>query len=186
MIPRLPTRDRRALTLVALAVCALAPVWAWANARDARGELSAARAAHDAVLAQAQRWDRLVATAPVAGEAWRPESDLVARVGHAMRAAGLGPDALTRLNVSDPQPTRDPALRRQSVAISVEGVTPGDAARFLVEWTVAEPQWTVRSVRMQRRQPRRGDSGDPGWTALIAVEAVYIHTESGRGPGDRS
>lgn len=175
-------RDRSAIALVLAALCLSAPIVSWRALRDARRDAESALSEYETAAAQARRLGALRAAAAVVGDRWRPEPDLVARVSASLHAAGVDPGSLTRLSTSNPRRDHDSAHMRQSATLTVEGVTPADAARFLAEWRAAEPQWSVRSLRLQRQAQRRGDAGDPGWTALLTIETLYLEEPSGVEP----
>ncbi|MBL0922086.1 MAG: hypothetical protein IBJ10_08145 [Phycisphaerales bacterium] len=151
------------------AACICAPALGWRALSNARAELSAASTLHGETIANARKLDGLSRRRAVLSDQPRPEPDLVSRIGAQMSGAGLDPAQVSRVNVSAPQPVGDGALRRQTAGVTMSLATPGDLARWLSAWSVAEPAWTVVSVRLDRA----GRSSGPPYTAALTLESLH-------------
>lgn len=176
---RFGPKDRRAALLVAITslVCAFA-LSRRASVSAAR-DAGAARADHAAMLAEARRALDLASQRPIIADRPRPEPDLVARVGSALAEAGISPDKLARLTLSEPRAVAASAggnsrgaptgLKSQSATLAVESVTAGDAARALTRFREAEPLWTVKSIRLDHV----GKDGDL-YDVTAVIESVHL------------
>jgi len=165
----LGTRERALITAALVAACLCAPALGWRAMSAARAELSAASATYSQTIANARKLEGLAQRKAVLSDQPRPEPDLVARIGAQMRGAGLDPAQVSRVNVSAPQPVGDGALRRQTASVTMSLASPGDLVRWLSAWSIAEPAWTVVSVRLDRA----GRASGPPYTAALTLESLH-------------
>jgi hypothetical protein len=158
--------------LIAATLCVA--LWARMTSSRAAGAALAAEAALNDVAVQARELGRLRAERAVVEERPRPEPDLVARLESQLQAAGIAPRAMAQLNSGAPSPLgRESGYRRRTVGVTIEGVSPEQAARFLLNWRAAEPLWSVRSVRLQH-DARQGDGGETAYTCFVTLENVHL------------
>ena len=160
--------------LIAAALCLIA-----AQLR----RVSVARQQHESVtvaLAQLQRDAERVIELRTKRDviAWRerPKTDVLALVNAALVDAGIPADRLQGIGegvdtaVASPQGA-EPALRRQSLAISLERLTPVQVGRFLERWESVQDQWSSGRLELTHRR----DQNEPELYELrLHISAVYL------------
>ncbi len=110
--------------------------------------------------------------------AWRerPKTDVLAIVNAALVDAGIPADRLQGIGegvdtaVASPQGA-EPVLRRQSLAISLERLTPVQIGRFLERWESAQDQWSSGRLELTHR---RDQNESELYDLRLHISAVYL------------
>lgn len=171
-------------------VCALAVAGSTCVIAVQAHRLSVARQRHDAAIStleqlqgDASKVIELRAKRDFVAPRERPRADVLALVNAAMVDAGIPTNRLQGIAEGVDTPvtnTRgsDWALRRQSLAISFEGLAPAQIGLFLERWDRVQNQWSAGRLELtHRRDPSQRDLYD----LRLHISAVYLAgSESGR------
>lgn len=145
--------------------------------------LSAARQRHEGALATLAQLERdagevmqLRARREVIAWRQRPTTDVLALVNAALIEAGIPTNRLQGIGEGADTPLGNsaadaPALRRQSMAVSLEGLTPSQIGMLLEKWQLAQDQWTAERLELtHRRDAKQADLYD----LRLHISAVYL------------
>lgn len=140
-----------------------------------RAAAASADAEHRALLlaaADARQVLQLRASTARIGDAQRPSQDVISRVNQALAVAGIPARTLTDLREEgdvaiDAGP---PELRRQTVAATLEPITLDQLGRFLEEWRLSQPLWTVTRIDIGHK----GKDDEPTLTCRLVFGATYL------------
>ena len=165
------------LGAAAIATVALQVRWL----RGAAEERSRAESRLAATVSMVREKERLEGERERVSASRRPEQDVIARVNSVLVGIGLDPSAFR-----GQQPEADARLpgaaggeglayRRQSVRLSLAGLSPARLGRFLEAWRRDHPMWTPVRIDLQRRQGDGASEDAPGrYDATVVVAAIYI------------
>lgn len=147
------------------------------------GRLSAARQRGQAAMTslkalhvQADELLRLRSQREVIAWKPRPTADVLALVNAALMDAGVPTARLKGIGEGGDAPLsgageNQPPLRRQSLVISLEGLTPAQIGLFLAQWERAAEQWSAERLEItHRRDPTQADLYD----LRLHISAVYL------------
>lgn len=142
----------------------------------ARQRSQAAIASLEALRGQADELLRLRSEREVIAWRPRPTADVLALVNTALIEAGIPTDRLKGIGEGGDAPLsgaggNQPPLRRQSLVISLEGLTPSQIGLFLAQWELAAEQWSSERLEItHRRDPNQADLYD----LRVHISAVYL------------
>ncbi len=110
--------------------------------------------------------------------AWRerPRADVLALVNAALVDAGIPTDRLQGIGegVDSPVATAqgsELSLRRQSLAVSLERLTPVQVGRFLEQWELVQDQWFAGRLELTHRHDQ---SKSELYDVRLHISAVYL------------
>lgn len=152
--------------------------------------VSAARQRHDAAIKSLNELQRdaakiieLRAKRDLVAWRERPKADVLALVNAALVDAGIPTNRLQGIGEGVDTPVTntgggDLPLRRQSLAISFDGLTPAQIGLLLERWDRVQDQWSAGRLELtHRRDPTQPDLYD----LRLHISAVYLAgSESGR------
>ncbi len=144
----------------------------WTSTRATAGDL-ANRTRRAGALAQDARTIASLRTRPLqATEVGLQLSDLLERVGQAMRTAGISADAL--ISTLPQPPRRLPGSEHAEVAhrLVFRGVTMEGVVRFGYALTAANPQLSVTGIQL------RPEAGTRGWQAEVSIAYLVMEPRS--------
>lgn len=164
-----------AVTIGVLAFCAMLCVQ--------YGRMVSAQRSHRAALASLADIERMAGrVVELRGEQERvswsqhPETDLLAVVNAALIDAGVTTDRLQGIREGADTPVPGASgggidLRRQTLSIVLEGLSPSATGRFLKTWRETASNWEIDRLELTQH---RG-SGEPGLYDLrVHVSIVYV------------
>lgn len=160
--------------LVAAALCVIAVQLH--RVKAARLEHGSAAGALDQLHRDAERVLELRAKRDLVAWRERPTTDVLALVNAALIDAGIPADRLQGIGegvdtaVASAQGS-EPALRRQSLAISLERLTPAQIGRFLERWESVQDQWSSGRIELTHR---RDQNNSELYDLRLHISAVYL------------
>ncbi len=145
--------------------------------------VAAARQRHEAAIATFEQLRRdaskvieLRARRDVVAWRERPKADVLALVNAALVDAGIPTDRLQGIGEGVDAPVAsaqggESALRRQSLAISLERLTPAQIGQMLERWHLVQDQWSAGRLELtHRREQGQSDLYD----LRLHISAVYL------------
>jgi len=144
--------------------------------RAARQRHEAAIAAFEDLRRDASKVIELRASRDVVAWRERPKADVLALVNAALVDAGIPADRLQGIGegVDSPVTTAqgsELSLRRQSLAISLERLTPVQIGRFLERWESIQSQWSAGRLELSHR---RDQNEFELYDLRLHISAVYL------------
>lgn len=157
-----------AIALIALAV-------QYQRLRSATGRFEGARIALGQLERDAGRIVHLRARRPTVAWKERPTKDVLALVNAALLEAGIPTSRLQGIGEGADAPVtaaaeNAPTLRRQSLTLSLESLTPPQIGLLLQQWRLAQDQWVIDRLELTHRREAAPDLYD----LRLYVSAVYL------------
>jgi hypothetical protein len=181
--------------LSVLAACLVSVVAIeWSRARAARTDHLAARATFDTLRSEVEELVRLRAALAPAARDGQPTQDVLGRISAAIADAGLSPASL-RSVTSEGEAAIGPmgeasggigtAARRQTLALSLDPITPAELGKFLAAWNARGGAWSPLRIEMSKSLAPPSEAGAFGpvvgnsassntYAARIDVSAVVV------------
>lgn len=171
------TRMRPSLIIMLAVTGSLCVIAVQAN------RVAAARQRHEAAIAAFEQLRRdasevteLRARRDVVAWRERPKADVLALVNAALVDAGIPTDRLQGIGEGVDAPVTsaqggESTLRRQSLAISLERLTPAQIGQLLERWHLVQDQWSAGRLELtHRREQGQSDLYD----LRLHISAVYL------------
>ncbi len=145
--------------------------------------VSAARLRHEAAIAAIEQLQRdasnvieLRAKRDIVAWRERPKADVLALVNAALVDAGIPTDRLQGIGEGVDTPVTsarggESTLRRQSLAVSLERLTPAQIGQFLERWESVQSQWSAGRLELTHR---RDQNDSELYDVRLHISAVYL------------
>lgn len=168
---------RIAASLLALGVV-LHGVWNWQAHRE---QLANSEAVWRDVHAIAVRIHTLRSQTQTVADRARPTDDVIAIVHAVLESAGLRADQLADLrNDGDVAVTAQgegPPIRRQSIALTLRGLTVGDLGLFLQGWRNRQTTWQTSRIALTALRGSETASNAGRYDVALVISAFYLGEE---------
>jgi hypothetical protein len=121
------------------------------------------------------------AAAPPQSRRHRPPSGLATHVADVVSKSGLPQSALQNLSPETESGVGATGLRKETAKLTLEPLTLAELGRFLQEWRLAEPLWTVASIDITPTSTRGRGTNDRPLRAVIGIDTVFANDASKEG-----
>jgi len=175
---------RRVLLWIVVAGSAILCAWSGQHYIHARSDAAVALRQLAVVSADAREIASMRAAAPAEARRKRPTPGLATRIADVVSKAGLPQSALQNLSPETESAAGTSGLRKQAARITLDGLTLPELGRFLQEWRVAEPVWTMATIDIPptaaKIAAKPGQATDRPLRAVLGIETVFADNEGNR------
>ncbi len=174
------------ILMVALAVGMLCVMLAARSAAIARERCVAATSACEDTLAMAEEIIALRRKQERVSLQARPAQDVIARVNAALAEIGLPSDRFQSLTPESDAPLATglsaatsassfaSSIRRQSLRLTLTGLTPAEVGMFLRAWSIHQHIWTPSRIELLHERSDKDADEANIYTVNLLLSALYI------------
>ena len=179
-IQRDPIPTRVLLGAVLLVAVLLTPIAvSLRRTQLAAVELSAAHTQLASVQRDAARILDLRSRRQQVEDRYRPQQNLNDRLLTAMGAAGIPATHLTAVTPEGDRPVADPRggatpYHRQSIRVTLDGLTVSRLGDLLIVWHDTEPLWTPTRIDLVHGRTARRGADDETYSVTLILTATYV------------
>jgi hypothetical protein len=162
---------------VLVAGCLILSAWAGRRYINARSEAAISLRQLTIVRNDAREIAAIRAAAPPESRRHRPPPGLASRVADVVSRAGLPQSALQNLSPETEAAADTSGLRKQSMKITLDGLTLPQLGRFLEVWRATQPLWMVASIDItptsSKTRSAPGQAVDRQLRAVLGIETLF-------------